>query len=77
MYRAIIIDDDQWAIADMKRCFSFEKHAFCLCGAYQSAEDALPAILADPPDLIISDIWNAPQNFFGFFVKYMSAFFQP
>lgn len=56
MYRAIIIDDDQWAIADMKRCFSFEKHAFCLCGAYQSAEDALPAILADPPDLIISDI---------------------
>lgn len=56
MYRAMIIDDDQWAIEDMKRCFAFEKHSFCLCGAYYSAEDALPAILADPPDLIISDI---------------------
>lgn len=56
MYRAMIIDDDQWAIADMKRCFAFERHGFCLCGAYYSAEDALTAILADPPDLIISDI---------------------
>lgn len=56
MYRAIIIDDDQWALADMKRCFAFETHGFRLCGVYDTAEEALNDILTNPPDLIVSDI---------------------
>lgn len=56
MYRAIIIDDDQWALADMKRCFHFEDYGFVLAGTYCNAEDALADILADPPELIVSDI---------------------
>jgi len=56
MYRAIIIDDDQWALADMKRCFAFETYGFELTGVYSSAEDALDDILENQPDIIISDI---------------------
>lgn len=56
MLRAIIIDDDQWAIADMKRSFDFESYGFSLVGTYRNAEDAMEAILQDPPDLIVSDI---------------------
>ncbi len=56
MFRAIIIDDDQWALADMKRCFAFEKNGFQLCGEYTSAEDAWGDILIQQPDLIVSDI---------------------
>ena len=56
MYRAIIIDDDQWALADMKRCFAFETYGFTLAGVYSNAEDALDDILKNQPDIIISDI---------------------
>ena len=62
MYRAIVIDDDQWAIADMKSCFAFEKYGFILDRTYTNAEDALRRILSDPPELIVSDICMEKQS---------------
>lgn len=56
VYRAVIIDDDKWALEDIRQSFAFESHGFALAGMFANAEDALVAILRDPPDLIISDI---------------------
>ncbi|MDL2318106.1 helix-turn-helix domain-containing protein [Eubacteriales bacterium OttesenSCG-928-A19] len=56
MFRAVIVDDDKWALEDIKQSFAFETHGFVLEAAFASAEDALVAILRSPPDLIVSDI---------------------
>ena len=56
MYRVMIVDDDKWALADIKRSFAFEKYNFEGAGEFLNAEEALVGILQAPPDLIISDI---------------------
>ncbi len=56
MYRAMIVDDDRWALEDMRKSFDFASHGFDLVGAFLNAEDALVVILEDPPDLVITDI---------------------
>ena len=56
MYTVVIIDDNPWAIADIRQTFAFEKRGFEVAGEYSSAEAALPALLEAPPDLILTDI---------------------
>ncbi len=56
MYRVILIDDDRWALKDIRKTFDFERFGFLVAGEYLSAEEAFRAIVASPPDLIISDI---------------------
>lgn len=56
MYRVALIDDDRWAIADIRKTFSFEDYGFTSVDEYSSAEAALETILNSPPDLIVSDI---------------------
>ena len=56
MYSVIIIDDNPWILSDFRRTFAFEENGFQVTGEFDSAEEALPAILQSPPDLIVSDI---------------------
>lgn len=56
MYRAMIVDDDKWAIEDIRKSFRFHDWGFEVVGEYNNAEDALAMILRAPPDLVISDI---------------------
>jgi two-component system response regulator YesN len=56
MYKAIIVDDDQWTLVDMKACFSFDKFGFTIISESTSAEAAFPLIVQHRPDLVITDI---------------------
>lgn len=56
MRTVILIDDDIWALADMRETFHFDRYGFEIVGEYQSAEDAVSAMERLRPDLIISDI---------------------
>lgn len=56
MHTVIIVDDDKWAIEDIKQSFRFEAWSFTIIGEYLHAEDALTAIQEKKPDLVISDI---------------------
>ncbi len=55
-YTCIIVDDDKWALTDMRSNIAFDKAGFRLTGEYLNAKDALAAISANPPDLVITDI---------------------
>ncbi len=56
MRTAILIDDDIWALADMRETFHFDRYGFEIAGEYQSAEDAVSALERLRPDLVVSDI---------------------
>lgn len=56
MYNAVIVDDDRWAIADIRRSFALPSYGFDLAGEYTNAEDALEAVLRLRPDIVITDI---------------------
>lgn len=56
MFHAVIIDDNPWAIADIRQTFDFEHWSFFVTGEFNSAENALPFILQTQPDLILTDI---------------------
>lgn len=62
MYTAVIIDDNPWAISDIRQTFAFEKRGFEVMGEFGSAEAALPALLENPPDLILTDIRMENMN---------------
>jgi Response regulator containing CheY-like receiver domain and AraC-type DNA-binding domain len=63
VYRAMIIDDDRWALEDMRKSFDFAHYGFSQVDAFSNAEDALDAILKlEPPDLIVSDICMEKMN---------------
>lgn len=56
MRSVMLIDDDIWALADMRETFHFDRYGFEIAGEYRSAEDAVRAMEAKPADLIVSDI---------------------
>ncbi|MDD3334298.1 MAG: response regulator [Eubacteriales bacterium] len=56
MYHAVIVDDDKWALADIRQSFRFSHWGFDVTGEYQNASDAFSFIEANPPDLVVSDI---------------------
>ncbi|MCM1188053.1 MAG: helix-turn-helix domain-containing protein [bacterium] len=62
MYHVIIVDDDKWAIEDIKESFCFADWGFQVTGEYGSAEDALPHILAENPNLVVTDIQMNRQS---------------
>lgn len=55
-YTCIIVDDDKWALTDIRSNIAFTQAGFRVVGEYLNAKDALKAIAAAPPDLIITDI---------------------
>ena len=62
MYRAIIVDDDSWALKDIRRCFAFSSFGFALIAECMSAEEAIPIILREQPHLVITDICMDKEN---------------
>ena len=56
MRTVILIDDDIWALADMRETFHFDRYGFEIAGEYRSAEEAVRALETAAPDLIVSDI---------------------
>lgn len=62
MYTVVIIDDNPWAITDIRQTFDFEHRSFTVTGEFGSAEAALPMILQTPPDLILTDIRMEDMN---------------
>ncbi len=56
MRTVMLIDDDVWALADMRETFRFERYGFEIIGEYRSAEEAVSALEKKTPDLIVSDI---------------------
>lgn len=61
-FHAVIIDDNPWAIADIRQTFDFERWSFSVTGEFNSAESALPFILQTQPDLILTDIRMEKMN---------------
>lgn len=55
-YTCILVDDDKWALTDVRKNIDFARAGFCIVGEYLNARDALAAIKAHPPDLVITDI---------------------
>lgn len=62
MYRVIIADDDPWAIIDIKSCFPFASYGFGVVAECASAETALPLIVEQLPQLVITDIRMEQKN---------------
>ena len=56
MRTVMLIDDDIWALADMRETFRFDRYGFEITGEYRSAEEAIHAMEKAAPDLIVSDI---------------------
>lgn len=56
MRSVILVDDEYWALRGLETVFPWERHAFTIAGAYEDAIDAMSAILAKPPDLVLTDI---------------------
>ncbi len=62
MYSVVIVDDDQWALADIRASFDFEHYGFELIAECTSAEEALPIILHENPNLVVTDICMDADN---------------
>lgn len=56
MYSVILVDDNPWALADIRETFGFADFGFDIIGEFFNAEDALDMILKQPPTLIVADI---------------------
>ncbi len=61
-FSCIIVDDDKWALVDMRSNIAFEQAGFELVGEYLNSQDALTSIIASPPDLVITDISMGGMN---------------
>ena len=55
-YDCILIDDDRWALSDIKTTMPLETVGFRVAGEYTCADDALTDMPSIKPSLIISDI---------------------
>ena len=56
IYSCILIDDDPWALMDIKRTLPLDEMGFQLIGEYDNTNDAAAAIEKLHPALILSDI---------------------
>ena len=56
MFRAILVDDDKWALADIRAVFQSIESGFELAGAFTNADDALVYLMNHPVDLVMTDI---------------------
>lgn len=56
MYKVIIIDDEPWTIIDIEQTFAWNDMGFEIIGSFRTPLKALPYIIANKPDLVITDI---------------------
>lgn len=55
MIRVAIVEDNDALRAELKRLLE-STNEFQLCGEYPSGEEALPALTASPPDVVMMDV---------------------
>lgn len=55
-FSCIIVDDDKWALADIRNSVNFADANFQIIGEYMNANDAMVAIENNSPTLVITDI---------------------
>ncbi len=60
--RCIVIDDDKWALLDVRNVFPWEEFGLKLTGTYLSAEEAIPVIRKENPCLVVTDICLGNEN---------------
>lgn len=56
MYRAIIVDDEEKICRLIEMLGDWDRLGIEICGVFYDGEDALEYILADAPDIVITDI---------------------
>lgn len=56
MYNVIIVDDEPWTIIDIEQTFELDSMGFQIIDSFRTPQKALPAIVAQAPDLVITDI---------------------
>ncbi len=56
MYRVILVDDDKWALADIRNAFPFARFGFEVAAMCESAEEAEEAFARLLPEVLITDI---------------------
>ena len=56
MYRIVLIDDEPWSAAVLKESIDWKELGFYIDRLYTNPVEALRAICADPPDVVITDI---------------------
>lgn len=56
MNRAILVDDEYWALKGLETLFPWAEHGYALLGSFDDPVDALEAILAEKPDVVVTDI---------------------
>lgn len=62
MYRCVIVDDDRWALADIRRSFAFPNCGVEVIGEYTDIEAAYAAIKAGRPEIVITDVCLGADN---------------
>lgn len=55
MYRAVLVDNDPWALDRLRLLTPWAKHSFVVAGTYTDSAAALEAIIYDPPELIVAE----------------------
>ena len=56
MRRVILVDDEFWALRGLETLFPWAEHGYTPIGSFDDPVDALEAILAEKPELVITDI---------------------
>ena len=62
MFRAIVIDDESWALLGIRNAFEWEACNFKLAAEYTDAEEALEYICRKRPDVVFTDIRMPKYN---------------
>lgn len=62
MYKALLVDDEQWALADVKNLVDWEAHGFRIVAEASSGAEGLMLANVHKPDLIVSDIRMPGMN---------------
>ena len=62
MFRCVLVDDDPWALCDIKKLVDFEAAGFQIAGEYANATAAMEGIQRLNPSLLITDICLGGAN---------------
>lgn len=62
MRKCILVDDDRWALVDIRASFPLEEYDFKIAAECLNAEDALEAIFHWKPELVITDVCMEAAN---------------
>lgn len=56
MYRAVVVDDEQWSLLGISRSFRWKEYGFTLIASLLSPAAALELIVQEKPDAVFTDV---------------------